>query len=147
MSKLDLPIWFARAHRELGIKERPGTAHHPRILEYHAATRLHAKEDEVPWCSAFLCWVFEGLDIASTRSAAARSWLSWGRPLERPLPGCVVVLARPSLDNPQSAHVALWTGVEDDDTLSLLGGNQGNAVTIKRYPKSRVLSYRWPSVD
>lgn len=143
----DMPIWYERAKRELGVKERAGEANSPRILEYHATTRLCAENDEVPWCSAFMCWVFDGLNIDSTHSAAARSWLSWGRALEEPLPGCVVVLARPSTDNPHSAHVALWTGEEDAGGLYLLGGNQGNAVSIKRYAKSRVLGYRWPAVD
>jgi hypothetical protein len=27
----------------------------------------------------------------------------------------------------------------------VLGGNQGNAVSIKPYPLERVLSYRWPA--
>lgn len=141
----DDPVWFARAQREIGVKERAGMADHPRILEYHAATKLHAKHDEVPWCSAFVCWVMEGTDIASTRSAAARSWLTWGRKLDKPQRGCVVVLDRRSDDNPKAAHVAFYLG-DEGDSVRLLGGNQGNAVSTRLYPKSRVLGYRWPVV-
>jgi uncharacterized protein (TIGR02594 family) len=141
----DDPVWLARAQREIGIKERPGLADHPRILEYHGATKLHAKHDEVPWCSAFVCWVMEGTDIPSTRSAAARSWLTWGRKLDKPQRGCVVVLDRRSDDNPKAAHVAFYLH-DEGDSVRLLGGNQGNAVSTKLYPKSRVLGYRWPVV-
>lgn len=139
------PIWMARARREIGVKERPGQKHNSRILEYHNATRLHAAEDEVPWCSAFVCWVMEGSDIASTRSAAARSWLTWGEKLDAPRPGCVVVLSRQSTDNPKSAHVGFYVG-DDGDSIRVLGGNQANQVCVRPYAKDRVLGYRWPLV-
>ncbi len=139
------PIWMARARREIGVKERPGQQHNTRILEYHNATRLHADEDEVPWCSAFVCWVMEGSDIASTRSAAARSWLAWGEKLDAPRAGCVVILSRHSPDNPKSAHVGFYVG-GDDHSIHVLGGNQANQVCVRAYEKDRVLGYRWPLV-
>jgi uncharacterized protein (TIGR02594 family) len=139
------PLWMPRARREIGIKEIPGPGDHPRVLEYHAATKLHAKADEVPWCSAFVCWVFEGIDIASTRSAAARSWLKWGKPLDKPQIGCVVVFSRTSPDNPNAAHVAFYAGERDGKVLAL-GGNQRNSVCIRPYDADRVLGYRWPDL-
>lgn len=143
----DEPIWITRARREVGVKERPGTAENPRILEYHATTRLRAKRDEVPWCSAFVCWVFEGLGIASTRSAAARSWATWGRALAKPEPGCVVVLDRQAPDNPNAAHVGFYLGDDGPDRILVLGGNQGNAVSVRPYPRAKVLGWRWPEVS
>lgn len=145
MSLDEEPIWMARARREIGVKERPGKAENTRILEYHAATRLQAKADEVPWCSAFVCWVMEGTDIASTRSAAARSWLTWGRGLTKPQLGCVVVFSRASADNPNAAHVAFYAGEQDGKILAL-GGNQANSVCIRAYDADRVRAYRWPDV-
>lgn len=139
------PDWLMRARREIGVKERPGEKHHPRILEYHAATRLHAVADEVPWCSAFACWVMEQSGIASTRSASARSWLGWGQPLLVPMPGCIVVLERPTADNPGSGHVAFYLG-QQDGKLLLLGGNQANQVCMRPYPEDRVIGYRWPDL-
>lgn len=139
------PVWMARARREIGVKERAGAAHHPRILEYHNATRLHADADEVPWCSAFACWVMEQSGIASPRSAAARSWLKWGRPLLLPQPGCVVVLERPTADHPGSGHVAFYVG-QQDGKLLLLGGNQANQVCVRPYDQGRAIGYRWPEL-
>lgn len=139
------PVWMARARREIGVKERPGAEHHPRILEYQEATKLLEGADEVPWCSAFVCWVMEQTGIRSTRSAAARSWLKWGKPLDNPLPGCVVVLSRKSADNPKSGHVGLYVRTDGHDVI-VLGGNQGNQVCVRPYAESRVLGYRWPDV-
>jgi uncharacterized protein (TIGR02594 family) len=137
------PVWMARARREIGVKERPGAEHHPRILEYQSATRFVEGADEVPWCSAFVCWVMEQTGIASTRSAAARSWLKWGKALEQPVPGCVVVLTREG--HPGSGHVGFYVRTEGERVL-VLGGNQANQVCVRPYAASRVLAYRWPDV-
>jgi hypothetical protein len=72
----------------------------------------------------------------------ARSWLTWGKPLEKPIPGCVVVLKRGN--NPHQGHVGLYVQPGKDGTIYVLGGNQGDAVTIAKFRKSSVLGYRWP---
>jgi hypothetical protein len=53
----------------------------------------------------------------------------------------VAVLQR-GADSSQG-HVAFWIGAKGDRVL-LLGGNQGNAVSVAAYPVFRVLGYRWP---
>lgn len=139
------PPWMLIARAEIGTKELPGKADNPRIVEYLATTRLPdaMHHDETPWCSAFCNWVFEQLKFNRTRSASARSWLSWGVTIERPTIGCVVVLSRPSAGH-GSGHVGFYAGEADESGLLVLGGNQGNQVSIKRYPKARVLGYRTP---
>jgi len=141
------PVWMLRARREIGVKEIAGVKHHPRILEYQDATRFIEGADEVPWCSAYACWVMEGSDIASTRSAAARSWLKWGKALAEPRKGCIVVLDRHSDTNPNAAHVAFYVGTGADGKLLLLGGNQRNKVCVQPYDADRVLAYRWPDLS
>jgi hypothetical protein len=56
---VDPTPWYtlARAEARAMVRERAGKLHHPRILEYHRATRLRATTDEVPWCAAFICWL------------------------------------------------------------------------------------------
>lgn len=144
------PPWLRLAKLELkaGVREVAGPKSNARIDQYHAATRggPAAKDaDSVPWCSSFVCWCMEQSGIASTRFKAARSWLNWGRELTEPVPGCVVVLWR---ESPKSAkgHVGLFVGVDDKGAVLLCGGNQGDAVSVRAYPKRRVLSYRWPVV-
>ncbi len=133
--------WMRVARGELGVLEVPGARHAARILEYHATTTLRATTDETPWCSALCNWVFVQTGIPGTGSAAARSWLEWGCTIEHPRQGCVVILSRGL--NPASGHVGFYVGREGD-RIRLLGGNQGNAVTVASFPASRVLGYRLP---
>ncbi|MEW5926208.1 MAG: TIGR02594 family protein [Gemmatimonadota bacterium] len=129
----------ARAALARGVREVPGAKHHPEILHFHSLTSLRAKSDEVPRCSSFAVACMELAGIPSTRSAAAKSWLSWGRPLEEPVPGCVVVLSR----GKDGGHVG-FLETADESHVALLGGNQRNAVNVQKYPRQRVLGYRWP---
>jgi uncharacterized protein (TIGR02594 family) len=136
------PLWLDIAENEIGIKEAPGDADNPRILEYAQATSLGAREDAVPWCSAFVNWCMKEANVPRTNSAAARSWLNWGQELVNPRTGCVVVLKRG--DNPVQGHVAFYVG-EGTGQIRLLGGNQSDQVKVSQFPKSMVLGYRWPS--
>lgn len=79
--------------------------------------------------------------IPSTRSAAARSYLNWGRTIESPFVGCIVVLSRGG--DPTKGHVGFWIA-ENDEHVFIYGGNQGNQVSIQAYDKKQILSYRAP---
>lgn len=135
------PSWVPIAFAEYDEREVRG-GENPRIIEYHAATTLRASEDEVPWCSAFACWVMETASYESTRSARARSWLDYGQACG-PRFGALAVLWRESPDS-ASGHVGFLMG-RRDGTVYLLGGNQGDRVKVSPYPESRVLAYRWPA--
>lgn len=137
----DLPEWYTIALDELGTSEVYGKKNNPRIVEYHQATTLKAEDDETSWCSAFVCWCLEKAGVKSTKSAAARSYLSWGKELEYPVEGCIVVLKRGN--SSWQGHVGFFVR-EDRDTVSLLGGNQGDTVSIAKFSKSKLLGYRWP---
>jgi uncharacterized protein (TIGR02594 family) len=77
-----------------------------------------------------------------TGNASARSWLEWGGvSLDFPVYGCVVVLWRGS-KNGALGHVGFFVGMQGPKLL-LLGGNQGNEVSIRPYPKERVIGLRW----
>jgi uncharacterized protein (TIGR02594 family) len=105
-------------------------------------TTLKATSDEVPWCSSFANFIVEKCGDKGTKSAAARSWLNWGKVLETPEPGCIVVLERKDQNNPNSAHVTFYVCPDGDDHIQCIGGNQGDMVKQSRYLKSTVLGYR-----
>lgn len=131
--------WMTFAFAELGTKEFNGDADNPRIVQYLNTTSLSrsvAAQDETPWCSAFVNWCVESAGIAGTDSAWARNWLHWGKPLSSPRRGCIVVFSRN-----QAGHVGFYLGKQGKN-LKVLGGNQGDAVTIASYPAERVLGYR-----
>ena len=140
------PQWLYIARKELGVKETPGPGSTSRIDEYLSETRLPEGmiNDATPWCAAFVCWCLERAGIPSTKRASARSYLHWGRKLDEPQLGCIVVFSRPSA-GPGSGHVAFYVGTEADQ-VRVLGGNQRDQVCERLYPASRVLSYRWPVV-
>ena len=142
MSQNEVPAWMEVAIAESGQREIPGPRHNERILEYHRWTSLQASDDETPWCSAFVNWCMGKAGFAGTNSAAARSWLTWGQRIE-PRYGCIAVLWRGSPASAQG-HVGFYVG-EDDGYISLLGGNQGDRVSIAKFPKTRVLAFRWPA--
>lgn len=137
--KVEGTPWMDIAYKEMGISEVSGSKHNERILEYHSATELKATDDETPWCSSFVSWCLEQAGIKSTKNAWARSYLKWGKAINKPVPGCIAVFSR----GKGSGHVAFF--VKDNGlSISCLGGNQGNKVCITSYPKARLLGYRMP---
>ena len=137
----DAPPWVKEALGELGTEEVRGKKHNARIIKYHAATTLRALDDETPWNSSFVNWVFAQIGIEGTKSAAARSWLRWGNKLDALRGGCVAVFSRGN--QPRAGHVGFVIDVTNDKVL-LLGGNQGNRVSVSPYPVSKLLGCRWP---
>lgn len=126
-----------------GVAEIPGEKDNARILAYHSTTTLRATDDEVAWCSSFVNWCIQRAGINGTRSAAARSWMSWGERLDTPRLGALVVYRRPPSD--WSGHVHFFVE-QRGSWIYGLGGNQGNRVSIARYDAADVLGIRWPGV-
>lgn len=132
--------WLAIARKYLGTREVKGKAHNSNILRWLAAIKAAWRNDEEPWCSTFVCGVLEEAGIVSARTAWARGNLKWGQKLSEPVLGCIVVFER----GPKSGHVGFLVGIDKAGNLMILGGNQGDMVSIKPFSKSRVLGYRWP---
>jgi uncharacterized protein (TIGR02594 family) len=136
------PSWLLTALKELGQSEIKGAKHNKRIIEYHSLTTLKATDDETPWCSSFTNWVLDQNKIKGTGSAAAISWLNWGQKTEPKL-GAITIVTRASDTNPNAAHVGfLWC--DANDRIFIIGGNQGDKVSIAPYRTSSVIGYRWP---
>lgn len=126
-----------------GTIETPGEKSNPLILSWAKEIGLgHVyKGDEIPWCGLTVAYAAAqaGWDYAPRGNALwARNWLQWGTPVElgKEMLGDVLVFMRGS-----AGHVALYVG-EDKTHFHILGGNQGDAVNIKRKLKSELLSGR-----
>lgn len=143
---------YDRAQRYLGIREVPGSSHHPLIQWWHSLCHLGMETpDEVPWCSSFVNGVCWDEQVPRSYSAAARSWLTVGRPLtldHAQLGYDVVIFKRgptpqpgPEVTSGAPGHVGFFAGREGEDIL-VLGGNQGNRVGIARYPAQDLLGVR-----
>jgi uncharacterized protein (TIGR02594 family) len=103
-------------------------------------THYGSDDSLLPWCGAFVAKVMdESGFVYPSRYASAKAWLEWGQPLAEPEMGCIVVFGREG-----GGHVGFVIGRGPGGTLAVLGGNQGNSVSIACFDKSRVLGYRWP---
>lgn len=134
--------WMPIASAELGVAETLGPGSNPRVVEYLASTNLHAalaQDDSTPWCSAFVNWCVEKAGLAGTDSAAAQSWLGWGREIQMPRRGCIAVFTR----GKTGGHVGFY--IRRTAFIEVLGGNQTNRVCVAGYDPARLLGYRVPA--
>lgn len=134
--------WLTIAYGEIGTVEYVGEKHDARIVEYHPATTLRAHDDETPWCSAFANWCMHKAVIKGSGQANARSLLTWGRKVEAPVHGCVVVLKRGT--SATSGHLGFYID-SHGESIVVVGGNQSNSVKLSNYPKADVLGCRLPA--
>ena len=142
---------FDLGQRFAGIQELPHGKDHPLIQWWLSLCGFGMDSaDETPWCSAFVNGIAWELRLPRSKSAAARSWLNIGSSisLEEAQAGFDVVIIQRG-EGPQPGpeitrapgHVGFFAG-RQGDFISILGGNQGNAVTIARFNKSRLLGIR-----
>lgn len=131
------------AINEFGIKEIKGPRHNQRIIKYaHDSKFTWINDDETAWCSTFMNWVALQAGLQNSESASARSWLNVGFETQNPEPGDVVVFWRENI-NSKFGHVGIYLGYSKDQSrIYVLGGNQGDAVSISAYPTHRLLSFR-----
>ena len=123
--------WMSIALAEVGQEEVAGAASNPRIVEYHQSTKLKATDDDVPWCAAFVNWVFAQAGLPVTKSAAALSFLDWGIKVKTPKYGDLVVFDY----GHGRGHVGFYVG-ERGGKISVLGGNQNDSVNVTQFTLS-----------
>jgi uncharacterized protein (TIGR02594 family) len=140
------PVWLAKARSYLGLKEIPGKHHSPTILGWWKKLKDAIRDDETPWCGGYVGGVLAECGLPVVKSpAGARNWLNLPKVLDRPAYGCIVVFWRGKKSG-WSGHVGFLVGKDQKGNLMILGGNQGNKVSIKPFSPSRVLGYRWPGI-
>lgn len=137
--------WMKYARSQIGVREVVGAKHSPTIMGWIKSLGakklgINVTDDETPWCGTFAAQVMTqaGLDTPPI-AVRASSWGHWGRKLVAPRYGCILVFTRSG-----GGHVGFYVG-EDKDCYHVLGGNQGNAVSITRIAKNRLSEMRWPN--
>jgi uncharacterized protein (TIGR02594 family) len=99
-------------------------------------------KDDVPWCSAFVCWVLEKCGRQSTNSLMARSYERWGVSVKQnPLPGDIVTFYRGEKSK-GFGHVGFFVGFDSKGHVIVLGGNQNDAVNVTSYSAMRMTDIR-----
>lgn len=134
------PVWLTIARGHLGVREVPGAGTAPVIARWLQRLGAWWRDDATPWCGVAVAeWMREAGQPLPAHWYRARAWLDWGRPLAAPAVGCVVVFERTG-----GGHVGLVVGRDQRGRLMVLGGNQGDMVSIAPFESSRALGYRWP---
>jgi uncharacterized protein (TIGR02594 family) len=114
------------------------------LLEALRYRGRNAKQLGLPtqlWCADFMNLVLRKAGGKGTHSRAARSFLSFGKKLDSPRVGAIVIFRR---GGPNNGHVGIVRGTDGAGNLIVISGNHGNKVQESKYPKSRVLGYMMP---
>src|SRR5574340_1354918 len=87
--------WIALARSYIGLRETPGSRHTPAIIRWWEKLKAPFRDDETPWCGAFVGGILAESNLPVVRNpASARSWLNLPGKLDRPAYGCVVIFWR-----------------------------------------------------
>lgn len=133
------PLWLEVGRTYLGLKEIPGPKHNPTIIKWLTQLKAWWKDDETPWCGTFVAHCMDSVGVALPKHwYRAKDWLNWGVAVA-PRLGAVAVF-----DRNGGGHVGLLVG-ETATSYAVLGGNQGNSVSVMALAKNRLLGTRWPA--
>ena len=138
--------WLERAQELVGLREVKGKRHNPVIMGWAEAQKIWYPNDETAWCELFVSHCFHHALPAEPQPdnpLGARKWQQLGVECTPQL-GAVLVFYRGKRDG-WMGHVGFYVG-EDARAYHVLGGNQDNAVNVKRLVKRRLLQARWPAL-
>ena len=135
------------AQRFVGVKEFPGDKDNPFVMSMLQLDTNWPAHDEVPWCSAFvnyICWL---LRLPRSKNLLARSWLEVGVPIsaQYAAPGFDVAVFR---RGESGGHVGFFSAAiiplaqYDEPRIYVLGGNQGNSVSVTSLRTADLLGIR-----
>jgi uncharacterized protein (TIGR02594 family) len=144
LSKEPAPRMLLEGLKTFGTLEAPGAEDNPVIMGWAREIGIKRIEDAftsdaVPWCGLWMAVIAHRAGKPVNANALwARSWLTWGNKVSgEPKLGDVLVFRR----GQTSGHVGEYVG-EDAHAYHVIGGNQGDAVSITRIEKSRLLGAR-----
>lgn len=137
--KENLPWIINEGKRLIGVREIVGAKHNPVILQWAKDVGLGRiyTNDEIPWCGLFVAKVCQLAKKDIVKDPLwARNWAKWGRKIDKPGLGDILVFARGN-----GGHVGFYIA-EDATCYHVLGGNQNNTVNVTRILKNRLLAAR-----
>lgn len=123
-----------------GTRETAGSASNPVILAWARETGLDRdyRSDDVAWCGLFVATVVKRAGFEPVKAPLwARNWAAFGTKADKASLGDVLVFERAG----GGGYVGLYVG-EDASAWHVLGGNQGDQVSIVRIAKGRLLAAR-----
>ena len=129
---------FQLAAEQLGMNERDQNA---ALQEYLTNGGVNLDPAVTAWCAAYMNATLAQSGMKGTGSNMARSFLDWGQEVEKPQRGDVAVFWRED-PNGEKGHVGFFDGYNEDGTIRVLGGNQGDSVSYSNYSADQLLGFR-----
>lgn len=127
-----------RAASALGLNESDKRA---ALQDYLNTGGQNLDPATTAWCAAFVNASLSQAGMKGTDSLAARDFLKWGQGVDKPEVGDVAVFSRGD-PNGWQGHVGFFQGYNPDGTIRVLGGNQGDAVSVANYSPDQLLGFR-----
>lgn len=151
LTKESGPIMIKKALQLYDTMEKPGTKDNPVILswakEIGGKVANIYKADEIPWCGLFMAVVAKRANKKLPIDPLwALNWGTFGKHIDTPMLGDVLVFVRKTAAGTTAGHVGLYVG-EDATCYHVLGGNQSDAVNIQRKEKKRLYTSRRPNYN
>ena len=129
---------FDLAAQQIGLNE---SAKAPALQEFLRNGGQNLDPAVTAWCAAFVDATLQQSGGQGTGKLNARSYLDWGSPVNEPQRGDVAVFSRGD-PNGWQGHVGFFDGYDEAGNVRVLGGNQGDAVSVSTYDKSKLLGFR-----
>lgn len=144
----ELPLVIQVGLKLLGVAEVVGAGSNGTIIGWRDELNLAGvkisgfSDDDVPWCGLFAAIVAHRAKKSVVKNPLwARNWEKFGVKSKRAGLGDCLVFVRNG-----GGHVG-WYIAEDADAYHVLGGNQGNEVSIARIAKNRCVAIRRPQYN
>jgi uncharacterized protein (TIGR02594 family) len=137
LNKEGAPKMLVEALKLYGVTEKASTADNPIILAWAKELDLdYYNDDAIPWCGLFAAIVAKRAGKTVVKNPLwARNWANFGKKKSLAMLGDILVFSRGS----KSGHIGLYVG-ETKTKYYVLGGNQGDKVSIVPILKSRLIS-------
>lgn len=136
---------YQLAKTEIGTVEWADGSN-PKVVAYFKDAGHHeVSDDATAWCAAFVGAMLARAGMKGTGKLNARSYLDWGVPVDRAAAreGDIVIFKRGN--SSWQGHVGFFVR-DNGSTITVLGGNQSNAVSRQAYPSANLLGIRRAAV-
>jgi uncharacterized protein (TIGR02594 family) len=94
------------------------------------------------WCARFMNFVLDRVGLPGTASDWAKSFATYGKPLEHPEVGAIAVM-----DRKGGGHVGVVSGFDKDGDPIIISGNHSRRVAESVYSRSRIIAYVSPDIE
>lgn len=135
------PRHLLKALELFGVTETVGSVHNPIIMGWAKELGLEKvyTADEIPWCGLFAAIVIHRAGRPVVKDPLwALNWNKFGVQVSKPMLGDILTFSRNG-----GGHVGFYV-FETPTHYGVLGGNQGNQVSIVQIAKSRLSMARRP---